>query len=111
MLESNTHLFNWLRISGLRVGQVVDGDGEEDVEQDVVAADEQDDEVDAHDLAPTLILKGVREVQTFWGPALCGTMPGYRKVPSSSSPKLTKCKKIDRGRGLRKVRLHQNVLW
>ena len=70
----NTYLFNWLGVSGLRVGQVVDGDGEEDVEQDVVAADEQDDEVDAHDLAPTLILKGVREVQTFWGPALCGTM-------------------------------------
>ena len=109
MLESNTYLFNWLGVSGLRVGQVVDGDGEEDVEQDVVAADEQDDEVDAHDLAPTLILKGVREVQTFWGPAFCGTMRGYRKVPSSS-PKLTKCKKIDRGRGLRKVRLHQNVL-
>ena len=61
MLESNAHLFSWLRVSGLGVGQVVDGDGEEDVEQDVVAADEQDDEVDAHDLAPTLILKGVRE--------------------------------------------------
>ena len=61
MLESNAHLFNWLRVSGLGVGQVVDGDGEEDVEQDVVAADEQDDEVDAHDLAPTLILKGVKE--------------------------------------------------
>ena len=59
--NSNAHLFNWLRVSGLGVGQVVDGDGEEDVEQDVVAADEQDDEVDAHDLAPTLILKGVRE--------------------------------------------------
>ena len=54
MLESNAHLFSWLRVSGLGVGQVVDGDGEEDVEQDVVAADEQDDEVDAHDLAPTL---------------------------------------------------------
>ena len=61
MLESNAHLFNWLRVSGLRVGQVVNGDGEEDIEQDVVAADEQDDEVDAHDLAPTLILRGVRE--------------------------------------------------
>ena len=61
MIESNAHLFNWFRVSGLGVGQVVDGDGEEDVEQDVVAADEQDDEVDAHDLAPTLVLKGVRE--------------------------------------------------
>ena len=49
------YLFNWFRVSGLGVGQVVDGDGEEDVEQDVVAADEQDDEVDAHDLTPTLI--------------------------------------------------------
>ena len=61
MVESSADLFNWLRVSGLRVGQVVDGDGEKDVEQDVVAADEQDDEVDAHDLAPTLIWKGVRE--------------------------------------------------
>ena len=61
-IKSNAwDLFNWLRVSGLRVGQVVDGDGEKDVEQDVVAADEQDDEVDAHDLAPTLIWKGVRE--------------------------------------------------
>ena len=49
------YLFNWLRVSGLRVGQVVDGDGEEDVEQDVVAADEEDDEVNADNLAPTLL--------------------------------------------------------
>ena len=88
------YLFNWLRVSGLGVGQVVDGDGEEDVEQDVVAADEQDDEVDAHDLAPTLDFERVREGEVsadIWGPALCGTMPGYRKVLNCSSPKLKKC--------------------
>ena len=45
---------------GLRVGKIVDGDGKEDVEQDVVAADEEDDEVDADDLAPAL------QLQIFW---------------------------------------------
>ena len=47
MLESNTYLFNWLGVSGLRVGQVVDGDGEEDVEQGVVPKQGEHDEVEA----------------------------------------------------------------
>ena len=95
LLQSNAYLFNWLRVSGLRVGQVVDGDGEEDVEQDVVAADEQDDEVDAHDLAPTLILKGVRKGDV--SPDILGASSlwhnahAFIKVLSCSSSKLTKC--------------------
>ena len=44
-----------LCVRGLRVGKIVHGDGKEDVEEDVVAADEEDDEVDADDLAPTLV--------------------------------------------------------
>ena len=42
-------------IRRLRVRKIVNGDGEEDVEQDVVAADEEDDEVNADNLAPTLL--------------------------------------------------------
>ena len=34
-----------LFLQGISVSQVVDGDSQEDVEQDVVTADEQDDEV------------------------------------------------------------------
>ena len=43
-----------LLLRGLGVRQVVHGDGEEDVEEDVVTADEQEDEVDADQTAETL---------------------------------------------------------
>ena len=54
LLSHHSCLFNWLSIRGFRVGEVVDGNGKEDIEQDVVAADEEDDEVDADDLTPAL---------------------------------------------------------
>ena len=61
-----------LGVRGLRVGKIVHGDGKEDVEEDVVAADEEDDEVDADDLAPTL-------VQVLWS-----LMGGGGKRPRSN---------------------------
>ena len=53
-LLSHHCLLRWLGIRRFRVGEVVDGNGKEDIEQDVVAADEEDDEVDADDLTPAL---------------------------------------------------------
>ena len=42
----------------IRLGEVVHGDGEEDVEQDVVAADKQNDEVETEQESETLQRKG-----------------------------------------------------
>ena len=53
-LLSNDCLFCRFGVRGLRVGKIVDSDGKENVEQDVVATDEEDDEVDADDLTPAL---------------------------------------------------------
>ena len=42
----------------IRLGEVVHGDGEEDVEQDVVSADKQNDEVETEQESETLQRKG-----------------------------------------------------
>ncbi len=46
---NNAHLIVIGLLNGIGVCEVVDGDGQENVEQDVVAAHEEDDEVHAGD--------------------------------------------------------------
>lgn len=47
-------LFSSLIFQSISISQVVDSDGQEDVEEDVVTTDEQNDEVDAGDDANAL---------------------------------------------------------
>ncbi len=55
------------------VGQVVDGDGQEDVEEDVVATDEQDDKVEAGDDADAFDpAEGLDAVVHYHVPVLTG---------------------------------------
>ena len=68
-----------LGVSGLRVGKIVNGDGKEDIEEDVVAADEEDDEVDADDLAPTL-MQIVRSLMGGKGESVRKVMKVLQKV-------------------------------
>ena len=77
----------------LGVRQVVHGDGEEDVEEDVVTADEQEDEVDADQAAETLegleiidiIIDNLDILYIYYLP-LCRHMPGSHRTWLHSNP-------------------------
>ena len=74
----------------LRVWQVVHGDGEEDVEEDVVTADEQEDEVDADQAAETLEVLEIIDIiidnlDILYLP-LCRHMPGSHHTWLHSNP-------------------------
>ena len=85
---------DWLRqrvlVRRLGVRQVVHGDGEEDVEEDVVTADEQEDEVDADQAAETLEMLEIIDIiidnlDILYQP-LCRHMPGSHRTWLHSNP-------------------------